>query len=154
MLKRIGLKRLLIIVALFSLIFAAFPAVMAQEGGEGEGETGTTEEHAEEPAAAQGGGPLDALGINLGFLLAQISNFAIIALALTAIPWRPAVNLLDVSAHKILKGLEDAAASAKARQTAEAEADKLIAESRSEHQKLLEEARQSGVGVKKQIESE
>ena len=68
MLKRIGLKRLLILVALFSLLFAALTGVMAQEGGEGE--TGQTEEHAEEPAEA-GGGPLDALGINLGFLLAR-----------------------------------------------------------------------------------
>ena len=151
MLKRIGLKRLLILVALFSLLFAALPAVMAQEGGEGgEGETGQTEEHAEEPAEA-GGGPLDALGINLGFLLAQIINFAIIAVALTAILWRPAVNMLDVRAQKILKGLEDAAAAAKARQNAEADAEKLLAEARSERQKLLEEARQAGDGVKKQI---
>ena len=153
MLKRIGLKRLLILVALFSLFFAALPAVMAQEGGEGgEGETGQVEEHAAEEAA--GGGPLDALGINLGFLIAQICNFGIIALALTAVLWRPAVNMLDVRAQKILKGLEDAAAAAKARQNAEADADKILAEARSERQKLLEEARQSGESVKKQIESE
>jgi len=152
MLKRIGLKRLLILVAVFALVFAALPSVMAQDT-EGE-DHGTTEEHAEEPAAEAGGGPLDALGINLGFLLAQIINFAFIAFALGAILWRPAVNMLDVRAQKILKGLEDAAAAAKARQNAEAEADKVLAEARSERQKLLEEARQAGEGVKKQIESE
>jgi F-type H+-transporting ATPase subunit b len=151
MLKRIGFKRLLILVAVFALVFAALPSVMAQDT---EDHSGTTEEHAEEPAAEAGGGPLDALGINLGFLIAQIINFGIIALALTAILWRPAVNMLDVRAQKILKGLEDAAAAAKARQNAEAEADKVLAEARSERQKLLEEARQSGEGVKKQIESE
>jgi F-type H+-transporting ATPase subunit b len=62
--------------------------------------------------------------------------------------------MLDVRSQKIQKGLEDAAAAAKARQNAEAEADKIMAEARSERQKLLEEARQAGEDVKKQIESE
>ena len=151
MLKRIGLKRLLIIVAVLSLLLAALPATMAQDETGEEDHSAETEDHAAEEA---GGGPLDALGINLGFLIAQIINFGIIALVLTAILWNPARNMLDVRAQKIQKGLEDAAAAAKARQNAEAEADKILAEARSERQKLLEEARQAGDDVRKQIEAE
>jgi F-type H+-transporting ATPase subunit b len=150
MLKRIGLKRLLIIVAVLSLLFAALPATMAQDET-GEEDHSAETEHVEEEA---GGGPLDALGINLGFLLAQIINFGIVALILTAILWNPARNMLDVRAQKIQKGLEDAAAAAKARQNAEAEADKIMAEARSERQRVLEEARQAGDDVRKQIEAE
>lgn len=149
MLKRIGLKRLLIIVAVLSLLFTAMSATMAQDEP-------VEEDHSEEVETVEeaGGGPLEALGINLGFLIAQIINFGIIALVLTAILWNPARNMLDVRAQKIQKGLEDAAAAAKARQNAEAEADKILAEARSERQKLLEEARQAGDDVRKQIEAE
>ncbi|MDQ7036700.1 MAG: F0F1 ATP synthase subunit delta [Anaerolineae bacterium] len=56
--------------------------------------------------------------------------------------------------RKSKKGLEDAAAAAKARQNAEAEADKILAEARSERQNLLAEARTAGEAVQKQIESE
>lgn len=147
MLKRIGLKRLLVLVAILSLLLAALP-VMGQEGGE------TGEGQATEEAAEAGGGPLDALGINPGFLVAQMINFGVVALALTAILWRPAVNMLDVRSQKIQKGLEDAAAAARARQNAESEADKILAEARAERQKLIEEARRQGEDVQKQIEGE
>jgi F-type H+-transporting ATPase subunit b len=154
MIKRIGLKRLLILVMVFALTFAAIPAVMGQDAGGEEGqETEQVDEaHGEEEEA--GGGPLDALGINLGFLIAQGINFFIIFFALSSILWNPARNMLDSRSQKIQKGLEDAAEAARARQNAEAEADKIMAEARSERQKLLEEARQAGDGVKKQIESE
>jgi len=145
--KPTGLKRLLILLTLLTLLLAvALPLVTAQEGG---GETDTAQ-----VAEDAGGGPLQALGINLGFLIAQVINFAIIALALTAALWNPAVNMLDSRSQKIQKGLEDAAAAARARQNAEAEADKILAEARVERQRMLEEARQQGEDVKKGIESE
>ena len=151
-----GLKRLLILFTILSLLFAAaLPAVIAQEGEGGEeGQTEQVDEHTVEVAETSDGGPLAALGINLGFLIAQVINFGIIALALTAALWGPAVNMLDARSQKIQKGLEDAAAAARARQNAEADADKILAEARAERQKLLEEARQQGDDVKKGIESE
>jgi len=144
------LQRLLLVIMLLSLVMALLPmTALAQEGGEGE--------HTEEEAAheeTEGASPLDALGINGGFFLAQVVNFLFIATILTVVLWSPANNMLNTRATKIQKGLEDAAAAARARQNAEAEADKILAEARSERQKLIEEARLQGEDVKKSIENE
>lgn len=132
------LKRHVLIFLALMLVLALVPAVAL----------------AEEAEVAAGGGPLDALGINGGFLLAQIVNFLIVFGTATVLLWRPAGRMLDNRAAKIQKGLEDAAAAARARQNAEAEADKILAEARGERQKVLEEARQQGEEVKKGIEGE
>jgi F-type H+-transporting ATPase subunit b len=144
------MKRLLLIFMVLTFVMALMPiATFAQEGEGGE-EDQVAETTGEEVSA----GPLDALGINPGFLLAQIVNFLIIFGAMTLTLWGPASRMLNSRSAKIQKGLEDAAAAARARQNAEAEADKILAEARSERQKLLEEARQQGEEVKKGIESE
>jgi F-type H+-transporting ATPase subunit b len=141
------LKRLVLVFLALTLVMAILPAAsFAQETG--------TDHAADTTAEEAGAGPLDALGINGGFLLAQIVNFLIIFAALTMTLWGPASRMLDSRSAKIQKGLEDAAAAARARQNAEAEADKILAEARSERQKLLEEARQQGEEIKKGIESD
>lgn len=150
------LKRLLLILMVLSLVLALVPAVsFAQEATE-EAHS-TEEEHAaegEEAHAEEEAGGLAALGINTGFLFGQIINIGILFTLLGALLWRPAVNMLNSRSAKIQKGLEDAAAAARARQNAEAEADKILAEARAERQKLIEEARLQGEEVKKGIESE
>jgi F-type H+-transporting ATPase subunit b len=138
------LKRVLLVLLVASLVLAIAPAVFA------EGETG---EAAAEEHSSEEGSILTPLGINPGLMVAQVVNFLLIAGLLSAVVWRPAVNMLDARSAKIQKGLEDAAAAAKARQNAEMEADKILAEARSERQKVLEDARQQGEEVKKQIES-
>ena len=97
-------------------------------------------------AAEEGGGPLDALGINAGFLIAQLVNFGLIFVLLTALLWRPLVNMLDARAAKIQKGLEDAQAAANARLNAEAEAEKILQQARTEAQQVIDEARGRGDG--------
>jgi F-type H+-transporting ATPase subunit b len=145
-------KKFLMVLMLLSLVFALLPVASFAQEGEATEETHTEEEaeHSEEAAA----GPLDALGINGGFFLAQIINFVLITLALTTVLWKPAANMINTRATKIQKGLEDAAAAARARQNAEAEADKILAEAKVERQKLIEEARMQGEDVKKTIEGE
>jgi F-type H+-transporting ATPase subunit b len=153
------LKKFLMVLMLLAVAFSVLPmTAFAQEGTE---EAHTEETDAEHTEAAEGehaeeaaGGPLDALGINLGFFLAQVINFLFIAAVLTLALWGPASNMINTRATKIQKGLEDAAAAARARQNAEAEADKILAEARSERQKLIEEARLQGEDVKKSIEGE
>ncbi len=105
-------------------------------------------------AAEEGGGPLDALGINAGFLIAQFVNFGLIFVLLTALLWRPLVNMMDARSAKIKKGLEDAHAAANARLNAEQEAEKILAQARAEAQGVIEEARGRGETVAKQVESE
>jgi F-type H+-transporting ATPase subunit b len=132
---------------------------LAQEG-EGEGdateqvEAGGEETVAEGEAAAESSSGISALGINLGFLIAQIINFLLIMTLLTVILWKPVVNMLDSRSAKIEKGLEDAAAAANARRNAEAEAEKILAQARTESAQIVEEGRSRGDEVAKAIEAD
>ena len=128
-----GHKRTILILVVLVLLFAVSPAFAA------------TEEEA---------GPLEALGINLGFLIAQAVNFLLIFGLLTVVLWRPITNHLDQRAAKIQKGLEDASAAANARRNAEEDAEKIRTEARQEAQKLIEEARGQGESVAKSIEND
>lgn len=105
-------------------------------------------------AQEEASGPLDALGINGGFLIAQLVNFSLIFLLLTAILWRPITRNLDARATKAQKALEDSAAAATARRNAEAEAEKILAQARSDSAKAVEQARERGEEVGKQVEAE
>lgn len=98
--------------------------------------------------------PLDNLGINPGFLLIQIIAFIVLYTLLTRFIYDPLINMLSERRNRIAKGIEDAAAAAKARQNAEAEAEKILAQARTEAQKVIDEARGRGEGVAKGIEQE
>jgi len=71
---------------------------------------------------------LEALGINLGYILVQIFNFSILFLVLRAWVYEPIVNMIENRRLTIEKGLEDARVAAEARANAEAEAEKILAE--------------------------
>jgi F-type H+-transporting ATPase subunit b len=152
------IKRLLLLgVMAWMLVMAG--VAFAQEAT-AEGETAAEETQAEgavgeaaEAEAAEEGGGIAALGLNAGYLLAQLVNFGIIFLALTFILWRPIVNMLDARTAKIEKGLEDAAVAANARKNAEAEAERIVAAARAEAAKVIEEARARGEELAKQIEA-
>lgn len=145
------LKRFLIALMMMLVMVNVAATVIAQDA---EGEAQTTEEVSEEEHAEEEGGLLTPLGINSGLLFVQTFNFLLMAFIAGAFLWRPAVNFLDARSARIQKGLEDAAAAAKARQNAEAEAEKILAEARNERAKLIEEARSQGDEVAKQIQSE
>lgn len=122
------------------------------EAAQGEGEE---EAHSEEGgAAAAEPGPLTPLGINMGFLLAQIFNFVVVAVLLTLFVWGPLMNTLDNRAATVAKGLEDAQAAAQARANAEAEAQAVLQRARSEIQASVEQGRQRGEEVAKQLEND
>jgi len=83
---------------------------------------------------------LEALGINLGYLLVQIFNFAIIFVVLRAWVYKPILGLLDTRRTAIAQGLEDARVAAEARQNAEQEAEKILAEAQSRASRVVREA--------------
>jgi F-type H+-transporting ATPase subunit b len=87
---------------------------------------------------------VDALGINAGFLIAQLVNFGVIILALGFLAWRPMTRMLDDRAMKIAKQLEDAEVAAKARANAEEEAAQITEDARREATKFADEARSRG----------
>jgi len=74
---------------------------------------------------------LEALGINLGFLLVQIFNFLILFVVLRKMVFTPITKMLATRREKISKGLEDARIAAEARENAEKEAEKLLSEARA-----------------------
>jgi len=94
---------------------------------------------------------VDALGINLGFFIAQIINFGIIFLILSVLVWPRVTQMLDERAERIAKGLEDQRAAEEALANAERERDELLRQARSEGQKVIEEARQRGDEQVKQM---
>lgn len=146
------LKRVLLLLTLLALMLSAVSVAMAQDGEHTE--TATTETEVAGEAAAESSGGIAALGLNGGYLIAQIVNFLIIFGALTAMLWRPALNMLDARSAKIEKGLEDAAVAANARRNAESEAERILAAARTEAAQVIEEARGRGDDVAKQIEAE
>jgi len=84
---------------------------------------------------------LERLGINGGFLLAQIINFLIIFTLVSALAWRPLIRALEARRERIAKSLEDARAAEQARANAERDAQKLLEQRRAEANRLVEEAR-------------
>src|SRR5690606_26379868 len=105
-------------------------------------------------AAEEDAGPLAALGINLGLLISQLVNFAVIAFILTRVLWNPLTNHLEARSAKIQKGLEDAAAAANARRNAEAEAEKILAQARIEASQMAEQGRSRGEEVSRSVEAD
>lgn len=83
---------------------------------------------------------MENLGINLGFLIVQILNFAIIFIVLKAWVYKPLTNMLEERRKKIAQGLEDARVAADARANAEEEATKIISSAQSKAADVIKEA--------------
>jgi F-type H+-transporting ATPase subunit b len=61
---------------------------------------------------------MEALGINLGFLIFQVLNFSIVLVLLYAWAYKPIINMLKKREETIAKGLEDARVASEARENA------------------------------------
>ena len=101
---------------------------------------------------------MEALGINLGYLIVQILNFAILFVVLRAWVYKPIVGMLEKRRQAIEQGLEDAKVAAEARANAEKAAEDILAEARKEASRLVraatERAEQAAAEVKAQAEHE
>jgi F-type H+-transporting ATPase subunit b len=83
---------------------------------------------------------LEALGLNLGYLLVQIFNFLIIFIVLRAWIFKPILGLLETRREAIARGLEDARVAAEARANAEKDAQDIIAKAQAEASQKTREA--------------
>src|SRR5512132_1691782 len=83
---------------------------------------------------------MEALGINLGYIIVQIIAFFIVFLTLNAWVYQPMLNMMESRRQKIAQGLEDARVAAEARANAEKEAAKVIADAQTEASKIVREA--------------
>jgi F-type H+-transporting ATPase subunit b len=97
---------------------------------------------------------VEALGINVGFLLVQIANVLVIFLILRFVLWGPLVNALEKRRETIEKGLEDARVAEEARANAEKEADAIKANAQRDAQQTIAEANSRAEEARKGIEAE
>jgi len=92
---------------------------------------------------------LEKLGLNLGYLIVQILNFAVVFLTLKAWVYDPLTKMLAERREKIAQGLEDARIAAEARANAEKEADRIITEAQGQAAGIVRDATQRAESVEK-----
>lgn len=97
---------------------------------------------------------MEALGINLGYLLVQIFNFAILLLVLRAWAIEPIINMLEKRRETIEKGIEDARVAAEARANAEQEAESILTEARAKANQVIRDATDRADVVAQEIKAE
>ena len=96
---------------------------------------------------------MEALGINLGYLLTQILGITALILLLTAFVYKPILRVLDERKAHIAKGLEDARQAAIARENADAEAKRILDEARAEASNIRREAVVAAEQAAKDVEA-
>ena len=96
---------------------------------------------------------MEALGLNLGYILLQICMFAIVFVTLRAWVYKPVIGLLQRRREKIAQGLEDARVAADARANAEREASKIMAEAQAKAAQMVREANERAELVSRDVKS-
>lgn len=85
---------------------------------------------------------MEALGINLGYLISQIVNFTLLAVLLYFVAYKPILRMLDQRSERIKQGLEDAELASRRAAEMEQEFDQRLAEARKEGQEIIAQATQ------------
>jgi F-type H+-transporting ATPase subunit b len=94
---------------------------------------------------------LEALGINLGFIVSQIVNFTLLAVLLYMVAYKPILRMLDERSARIQKGLEDAESASKRAAEMEQEYELRMAEARKEGQEIIAQATQMSEKARQEI---
>jgi F-type H+-transporting ATPase subunit b len=94
---------------------------------------------------------LEALGINLGYLVSQIVNFTLLAVLLYFVAYKPILRMLDERSARIKKGLEDAELASKRAAEMEQEFERQMAEARKEGQEVIAQATQMSEKARQEI---
>lgn len=101
---------------------------------------------------------MEKLGINLGYLIAQILNFIIILVLLKAWVYQPMLKMLGERRERIAKSLEDARIAEEARGNAERDAQQRLAEAQLEAQRIVADASgradQAAAAIREQAEKD
>lgn len=83
---------------------------------------------------------MEALGINIGYLIMQILLFTILMLVMKGYVYGPMLQTLEDRKERIAKGLEDARQAAQARDNADSEARKVLDDARAQAATIRSEA--------------
>ncbi|NMB53846.1 MAG: F0F1 ATP synthase subunit B [Leptolinea sp.] len=96
---------------------------------------------------------MEALGLNLGYLIVQILMFIIVFVTLKKWAYGPMLNMLEKRKKTIAQGLEDAQIASEARANAEKEAEKIIADARSQAAQIIRQATEQAESAGREIRS-
>ena len=94
---------------------------------------------------------MEALGINLGYLISQIVNFTLLAVLLYFVAYKPILRMLDQRSARIKQGLEDAELASRRAAEMEQEFDQRLAEARKEGQEIIAQATQMSEKARQEI---
>ena len=94
---------------------------------------------------------MEALGINLGYLISQIVNFTLLAVLLYFVAYKPILRMLDERSARIKQGLEDAESASRRAAEMEQEFDQRLAEARKEGQEIVAQATQMSEKARQEI---
>jgi F-type H+-transporting ATPase subunit b len=97
---------------------------------------------------------MEALGINLGFLILQIIVFMIVFLSLQAWVYKPMLTMMENRRKKIAQGMEDARVAAQARAAAEKEAGHILAEAHAQAASIVNAATERAERAALQIKAD
>lgn len=96
---------------------------------------------------------MQALGINLGYLLVQLLNFLIVLLILRAWVYRPFLEMLERRRTTIAQGLEDARLASEARANAEKDAQAVLAKAQQDAHQRTRQAAEAAEQVAREIKA-
>ena len=94
---------------------------------------------------------MEALGINLGYLISQIVNFTLLAVLLYFVAYKPILRMLDERSARIKQGLEDAESASRRAAEMEQEFEQRLAEARKEGQEIVAQATQMSEKARQEI---
>ncbi|MGD8466267.1 MAG: F0F1 ATP synthase subunit B [Anaerolineae bacterium] len=94
---------------------------------------------------------MEALGINLGYLVSQIVNFTLLAVLLYLVAYKPIMRMLDDRSARIKKGLEDAEQASKRAAEMEQEFEQRMVTARKEGQEIIAQATQMSEKTRQDI---
>ena len=94
---------------------------------------------------------MEALGINLGYLISQIVNFTLLAVLLYFVAYKPILRMLDQRSTRIKQGLEDAELASRRAAEMEQEFEQRLAEARKEGQEIIAQATQMSEKARQEI---
>ena len=94
---------------------------------------------------------MEALGINLGYLISQIVNFTLLAILLYFVAYKPVLRMLDDRSARIQKGLEDAEEASRRAAQMEQEFEQRMTEARREGQEIIAQSTQMSEKARQEI---
>lgn len=97
---------------------------------------------------------MEALGINLGYLIVFALSFGILFVVLRAWVYTPLLDVLEKRRQTIAKGLEDARIAADARANAEKEANRIITEAQTRSVEIIREATERALKAEHEVRAQ